>query len=61
LPIVAPLPTATACYPLVAGVRISFTGIFTKRAAMPGPAIGAIRMLVAAMVLTSAFSHEAHT
>ena len=45
---------------LVAGVIcISFTGIFTKWAAMPGPVTGAIRMLVAAIVLALPFAREA--
>lgn len=47
---------------LVAGVIcISFTGIFTKWAAMPGPVTGAIRMLVAAIVLALPFAREART
>ena len=47
---------------LVTGVIcISFTGIFTKWAAMPGPVTGAIRMLVAAIVLALPFAREART
>lgn len=47
---------------LVAGVIcISFTGIFIKWAAMPGPVAGAIRMLVAAVVLALPFAREART
>ena len=42
---------------LAAGVLcISFTGIFTKWAAMPGPVTGAIRMFVATIVLTLPFA-----
>ena len=47
---------------LAAGVFcISFTGIFTKWAAMPGPVTGSIRMLVAAIVLALPFAREART
>lgn len=38
---------------------ISFTGIFTKWAAMPGPVTGAWRMLVATIVLALPFAREA--
>ncbi len=45
---------------LIGGVLcISFTGIFTKWAAMPGPVTGAWRMFVAAIVLAVPFAREA--
>ena len=58
----ATTPLLLPALSLVAGVLcISFTGIFTKWAAMPGPVTGAIRMFVAAIVLALPFLREART
>lgn len=55
----AATPLLLPALALVAGVLcISFTGIFTKWAAMPGPVTGAWRMTVAAVVLLLPFLRE---
>ncbi len=55
----ATTPLLLPALALVAGVIcISFTGIFTKWAAMPGPVTGAWRMAVATVVLLLPFVRE---